>query len=394
MADLSWADVRRRRLAAHRLTMPAALDDLVAVVGDVCGVHAQLLASAELAIGLRVDGATRATVRSALWQDRTLVKTFGLRGTVHLLPADELGLWLAALNALPPPGDRDKRYLDSLQLRPAQADAIVEAIGDAMGPDPVTLAALEASVAERLGPRVAQKRGEAFGSGLSLVRSMLPDACRRGLACFGPNEGAKVTYVRPADWLGADGIGSVSHDVALATFVRRYLAAYGPATEADFRDWTASTTRAAHAAFDIVRDELVDVRVEGRRGWWLAPSLDSAGRDEPASVQLLPHFDVYLVGCRPRDELVPRAVREAVADRGLARYDLHATLPVLVIDGAVAGLWNRTPRTRSVAITVEPLVELTRALRRRVADAADRVGFVLGLEPEVTFGPVDARPHL
>jgi len=112
------------------------------------------------------------------------------------------------------------------------------------------------------------------------------------------------------------------------------------------------------------------------------------------NAQLLPHFDPYLVGSRPRDVLVPPAVQAAVADRGLARYDLHATLPVVLVDGAVAGLWTRTSRRRAVEITVEPLVDLSPAARGAIEAAAERVGSILGLSPTVSFGRVEAKPHL
>ena len=91
----------------------------------VAGTHAQVLSAAELAIGLRLDGATRAGVRHALWTERSLVKTFGPRGTVHLLPARELPMWIGALSAVPwqnpvPAEVRDDRRTD----RPAVLAAI------------------------------------------------------------------------------------------------------------------------------------------------------------------------------------------------------------------------------------------------------------------------------
>ena len=60
-----------------------------------------MLSAAELSIGRRIAGATRADVQRALWQERTLVKTFGPRGTIHLLPTADLPMWTGALSALP-----------------------------------------------------------------------------------------------------------------------------------------------------------------------------------------------------------------------------------------------------------------------------------------------------
>jgi hypothetical protein len=103
MRSLTWNQVLARRLQRHRLLEPAPADALVRVAGAVCGIPAQVMASAELSLGLRVAGVTRREVRDELWQRRSLVKTYGSRGTVHLFPAEELPLWTAALRANQPP---------------------------------------------------------------------------------------------------------------------------------------------------------------------------------------------------------------------------------------------------------------------------------------------------
>jgi hypothetical protein len=77
-------------MTRHALAEPAADLDPAGIAGTLCGAHAQVLSAAELSIGRRIAGATRADVRRALWQERTLVKTFGPRGTVHLLPTADL----------------------------------------------------------------------------------------------------------------------------------------------------------------------------------------------------------------------------------------------------------------------------------------------------------------
>jgi len=71
------------------------------VAAAICGAHGQVMSAAELSIGMRLESGTRTAVRAALWQERTLVKTFGPRGTVHLLRSADLPLWLGALSAIP-----------------------------------------------------------------------------------------------------------------------------------------------------------------------------------------------------------------------------------------------------------------------------------------------------
>jgi hypothetical protein len=89
-------------MARHALAEPAAGLAPADVASLLCGAHAQVLSAAGLSIGRRLAGATRTDVQRALWSERTLVKTFAPRGTVHLLPTAELPMWTGALSALPP----------------------------------------------------------------------------------------------------------------------------------------------------------------------------------------------------------------------------------------------------------------------------------------------------
>ena len=120
-ASLSWSGVTARRMARHALTEPATDLGPADIAGVLCGAHAQVLSAAELSIGRRIAGATRADIQRALWEDRTLVKSFGPRGTVHLLPTADLPMWTGALSALPvTPAASDR-------MTPAQLDEVVEA---------------------------------------------------------------------------------------------------------------------------------------------------------------------------------------------------------------------------------------------------------------------------
>ncbi len=101
-AALTWSGVTARRMARHALAEPATDLGPAGIARVLCGAHAQVLSAAELSIGRRIAGATRADVRRALWVERSLVKTFGPRGTVHLLPTADLPMWTGAPSALPP----------------------------------------------------------------------------------------------------------------------------------------------------------------------------------------------------------------------------------------------------------------------------------------------------
>ena len=112
MAD--WDGVRARRLVRNHLAERASADRLVEVVRDVCGIHAQVMGSAELQLAARVDGVTQGDVRAALWERRELAKTWTLRGTLHIHPAGELSLWTAARRAVVGPADYESDELENV----------------------------------------------------------------------------------------------------------------------------------------------------------------------------------------------------------------------------------------------------------------------------------------
>src|SRR5919112_6858944 len=96
MIALTWDQVRAWRLEQQCLAQRLEQPDFVKAVKRVLGVQAQVMSAAELSIGARVDGLKRADVQKALWQDRTLVKTWAMRGTIHLFAAEDLPLIVAA----------------------------------------------------------------------------------------------------------------------------------------------------------------------------------------------------------------------------------------------------------------------------------------------------------
>src|SRR5690606_10838613 len=97
---LSWAGVTARRLERHALATPAEASP-ADIAAAMCGAHAQIITAGEISIGIRLASGTRADVRESLWTEHSLIKTYGPRGTVHLLPADDLAMWTGALSALP-----------------------------------------------------------------------------------------------------------------------------------------------------------------------------------------------------------------------------------------------------------------------------------------------------
>lgn len=113
----------------HALTEPAADLGVADAVRLICGAQAQVLSAAELSVGRRIAGAHRSDVRRALWEDRMVVKTFGPRGTVHLLATADLPMWTGALSALPPSVPSPP---EPVRFTPDQSDEVIAAMAEAL----------------------------------------------------------------------------------------------------------------------------------------------------------------------------------------------------------------------------------------------------------------------
>jgi hypothetical protein len=370
-------------MARQALTEPATDLGPAEIAGVLCGVHAQVLSAAELSIGRRIAGATRADVQRALWEDRSLVKTFGPRGTVHLLPAADLPMWTGALSALP---SSVPAHPEPVRFTPDQADEVIAAIGDALADTELTIDELTEAIVDRTGPWAGEPTMEAFQDFWPRWRQLTSTAAHRGVLCFGPNRGRKVTYTNPHRWL--PGFRPDDGDAALRSLVMRYLYAYGPATPQHFARWLSIPTRRAVELFDELAGELESVELDGAPGWTLAGDTSTPPRPH-RGIRLLGYFDAFVVAGQPRQRLFPAAA----AARGLTPGGQAGNYPVLLVDGVVGGVWHQRRSGRNLAITVEPLRELTATQRQQLDDEVELVGAVMEARPTLTVGTVTVGPH-
>jgi hypothetical protein len=383
LPTLTWDAVVARRMARHALTEPA--DDLgpADIAAVLCGAHAQVISAAELSIGRRIRGATRADVRRALWEDRTLVKTFGPRGTVHLFATADLPMWIGAFSALPPVGGL---HPEGVRFTTEDAERVLAAIGDALADAELTVDELTDAIADRAGPWAVERTMDAFQDKWPRWRQLTSVAAHRGLLCFGADRGRVVTYTNPRRWL--PGLQPQSADHAVRALLARYLFAYGPARPEHFARFMGVSPRAARDVFESATNTLEEVVVDGE-GAWVAAGDTDAPPEPHRGVRLLPYFDVYAVGGQPRERLFPGAA----ATRALSPTGGAGNYPVLLVDGVVGGVWHHRRSGRRLAVTVEPLLDLTAGQRRELHAEVELIGSVLDATPSLTIGPVTVGPH-
>ena len=372
--EVGWDRIRARRLARSSLSDRASRDRLVEVVGAVCGVHAQVQAAAELQLATRVEGIEQVDVRAAVWEQRSLVKAWTIRGTLHLHPAEELSLWHAARRAVAAPADyglpswRDPAGTVHPELDAAEVEAVRAAVWEVLDGRCLLREELAQEVVKRVGdtPRERLRSGFAF---------FLDELCQ------GPPQGSRITLARPDQWI--DGWRRIDDEAeALREVCRRFLRTYGPARPSDFSAWFSSSSfkpAEARVLFDELAADLEEIDAEGRHCFVLAG--DRSFPTPTTEVRLLPEYDVYVMGSRERDQLVPPPVRELIAGHGRGRYEGPAGVRLVLVDGIAAGLWERRKSGRRLELQVRLARRLGKARRADLEHEAKRLGAFLGLEP-------------
>jgi hypothetical protein len=322
------------------------------------------MSAAELALWARIENLEPDAVPRALWEERSLIKTWAMRGTLHLLPSSELHLWQVV------PG-LDRRY-----LRPAwltyfgitaeELERLTAAVADALDGRVLTREELIDEVSglldsEELGAKLRFSWG-----------SMLKPAAFRCLLCFGPSLGSKARFALPESWLG--GLQRVDDDRAEREVTRRFLGTYGPATRDVYAQWLGIARIRAGNLLKALGDDVTAVHIEGTPAWALTGQLEGISESQPpGSVRLLPAFDQYvLVASRDAPNFLPGPFSDRI-------YRPQGWLsPVLLVDGRMDGVWKYERKRSRLLVQIEPFVDLPAWARQAVEQEAERLALFLG----------------
>jgi hypothetical protein len=372
--ELAWEQALAWRLERHHLVERAPRRSLVGVVARICGLHAQVMSSAELTAWARVDDLGPDTVANTLWKSRSLVKLWAMRGTLHLLPARELGLWLGALGTYA--HYRKPVWLRNFDVTEEELDALVAAIDAALDGQLMTREELGGEIERITGSRgVKEKVQGSWGP-------YLKPASFQGRLCFGPNEGPRVRFTSPASWVEGE-LRVAPGAAALREVTRRYLGAFGPATREDLARWWGVQPAQGGRMLAALGDEIVAVDVDGTAGWMLAGHAREAAAARPVQLaRLLPGFDMWVIGAS-RDAaalLDPARKKRVYRDQGWIS-------PVLLVNGRMDGVWRHERRGRRLEVTVEPFAGKPPGWARAQVEAeAERLATFLGGELKLRWG--------
>jgi hypothetical protein len=369
MIALNWPQVHAWRMSQHGLSPHFSSQDFVWAVTRTGGIQAQVASAAELAMCTRVEGLAPRDVQSAIFQDHTLVKTWAMRGTLHLLSASELPLYVAA---------RDwhlhaswSTYFAEFGLTTAaQQESFLSAIPHVLEQGPLTRQQLADAVAKHMG--IAHVRDFILSSSWG---SPLKPSAYRGELCFGPGQGKTVTFLNPRAWSGE--WQAIEPQLALQDIARGYLRAYGPATSDDFRLWWGCGKTLAKTLFHSIAEELEEVEVEGWRAFALRTTLPFIQSVAPVEqIHLLPLFDAYTIGAPPRgcEPLLSAAYKSQVFNQQ------GWTFAVILVNGSIQGVWQYKLRRSQTVIRVQLFSSSTAAIRKGIEADAERLSYLFEKE--------------
>ena len=329
------------------------------------------MSSAELTAWARIDGLGKDAVSKQLWNKRGLVKSWTLRGTLHLMPASEYDLWIGALANY-------KHYHRAAWLKffgvtAKELDRVLAAGGDVLGDEPITREELAAAVEKKVRSKAL---GETLRSGWG---ALLKPASFQGKLCYGPSQGQNVTFIGPEEWLGRK-LDIPDPEEALIEISRKFALLNGPVSREELaRWWSGFSPAQAGRALESI-PELVPVDVEGQTRYLAAKDVDGALKAEARKeVHLLPAFDQYVV-MSPRDPAVLDPKMKAKVFRKSAWLS-----PVLLVDGRIEGVWWWEKKGRRLSIRFEPFSKQPAWVKKAAEAETERLGSFFGSDVETVW---------
>jgi uncharacterized protein YcaQ len=367
--------VRRLYLIKHHLFKKADRKNLVKVVGDVCGLHAQAATSPYLALWSRVEGFEDKFLDMALFEAKSLVKTWVMRGTLHLVPSNDLPIYNRSLRRMW--FEHHGRYMRAPDWPPVELrrSLIYPRILEALAEKPLKRKDLSNKVRFLL-----EDDSQPYKRLFSGWGGILKETAYEGLTVHAQPCERESCFARLDQWLPQIDLNSVSEEEAQKQLLMRYLRGYGPAAQQDFSLWSGLMAGDAKRAIENASPLLEQIKVERVKGqFWILKEdrdvLDSIDVDEPAPVRLLPKFDSILLGHKDRSRIISDQYKKSVFKPKVG--DIAATV---LIDGQIAGTWRHKKKRHALAVSVKPFGRMDKTALKEVKQQAEELSQHMGAE--------------
>jgi len=327
------------------------------IVDALGAVQAQDYSGGLWGVGLRLPGSTLADIEKAL-NERKIIRTWPMRGTLHLIPAQDARWMLELLT--PRVIRRSASRYKELGLNNEIFRRSEELISQALeGGRQLTREALYDVLA----------RGGINPEGQRSYH-ILAYLAQKGVICLGAREGKQQTFVLFDEWVAES--RRLERDAALAELARRYFTSHGPATLQDFIWWTGLAAAEAKAGLEMVKVELMQEVVDGKN-YWLSSLSVPAREDWSPIACLLPNYDEYTIGYKDRRAVFP-VLPEKADSQAYGRIAINHTI---IINGIMVGSWRRERKNDRVVIRTRLFRPLEDGEKDALSTALDRYGAFL-----------------
>jgi hypothetical protein len=356
------------RLKRHHLLRQGHAD-LAAVATSLCGIQSQSMTAARISLWTRIPQVKRTDIDKALLEDRVIVRTSCMRQTLHIIPRVQFPVYIAALRS-----SRTQAFMRvaaRFGITQSQLDAFNEATLGHLGKGPST----RRELIEIIYPTQPKNVKEWMDKVWSPFRLAIVE----GLICYGPDTAGEPSFVRVDKWLQSH--QEVGAPTAKQILLRQYLSAYGPADPRDFSKWSGMTRKEVNEVWLGVRDELVEIDIDGRKASILRQDYEEFNSPDLTQkvLRLLPSFDSYLLAHADKAHLInPEHYKRVYRDQ----WWISA---VILLNGTVTGTWNYSAKGGRLAITIEPFEKLARTIRRQIGEEAEGVAGFLGMPYHVEY---------
>lgn len=371
MNSLTSSQISAFRLKRHHFA-DLGKAGISTVCRDVCGIQAQVMSAAQMSLWARMHHLTRAEIGSALYRERTLVKTNCMRATLHFVEAADYPYYVAALQKSRVRQTRS--VMARYGITEKEADVATLAALEALAAGPMTRRDIKEQVLKRI--KLGKKARLWYqNSWWGAVHQSIVE----GRVCYGEERGRDIDLVLVDQWLPK--FAGVPEPEAQKFLLRRYLSAYAPAALRDFGKWAGISAAEAKSAGDALKDEMVEVNADGKTAWVLKKDFDllRSSKIEDAHVRLLPNFDVYLLAHAEKDHLVSSQFYKRV-------YRNQGWISaVVLLKGRVVGLWSIERKGKRSALQIEPFENFTRSIRGGIGEEAASLAQFLETSLEVKY---------
>jgi hypothetical protein len=350
------------------LASQTAKDKMLDAVGCLCGLQSQMPLTPCLSLWNRVKDFESGMLDRTLYETKSLVKTWCMRGTAHVIPSKDLPVYHNALEKMW--FEHHGRFMrkPDWPAREERRSVIYPEILKALGNGPLKRRELNDKVRAMLGDYLKPYPRLFSGWG-----GILKETSYLGMTVFAEPSGREASFARLDQWLPETDLYAIDEGRARDQLLLKYLRGYGPASAQDFSYWSGLMVGEAKAAIENDKARLTEVRVEGSEPslWMLKEDrkqLEKLDSEEVMPPRLLPKFDSYLLGHKDRRSLIePQFLKCVCRPAG----DIAA---VLLVDGRVAGTWTHKKTKKKLTVAITPFRKLDKATTDELEQVTANLG--------------------